>query len=271
MTVNLYKAFERSSWWLDEIPCLHRLHLETPLQGAHKIQNIIGMSISLSVLESKLEELSENVQASNRHNNLQQKALLTFDDGHKDVLLAAPILKEFPEIQPVLFLTGRQLGGEVTPLPLTALYTWCEKNSRNPNELYEEFGFDRKSLKQLPEYEQRRLLKDAGIDIDPTEEEMLNLDEVNELVKLNWLIGYHGNHHCDLRIHKASELQSSFKRDIDLLKELGFVPWIAWPEGRWNNELFLMANELGFTAQFGLLNEKGVGTNTQILKRVIWK
>ncbi len=271
MKVNLYKAFDRSSWWLDEIPCLHRLHLETPLQGAHKIQNKIGMSISLYVLESYLEELSEKVQASNRHNNLQQKALLTFDDGHKDVLLAALMLEEFPQVQPVLFLTGHQLAGEVTPLPLTALYTWCEKNGRNPNELYEEFGFDRKLLKQLPENEQRRLLKGAGIDVNPAEEEMVNLDEVNELVKRNWLIGYHGNHHCDLRIHKADELQSCFKRDVGLLKELGFAPWIAWPEGRWNNELFHMANKQGFTAQFGLLNEKGVGTNTQILSRKIWK
>lgn len=269
--MNLSTTFDRSSWWLDEIPCLHRLHIEAPLEGAHKIQNTIGMSISLSDFYTELERLSKKVRTSNNENNLNQKVLLTFDDGHKDVLLAAPILKEFPEIQPVLFLTGCQLGGDVTPLPLTALYTWCEKNSMNPNELYEEFGFDRKSLKQLPEYEQRRLLKEAGIDVNPKVEEMINLDEVNELVNRNWLIGYHGNHHCDLRIHKAAGLQSSFKRDIDLLKELGFVPWIAWPEGRWNNELFFMANELGFTAQFGLLNEKGVGTNTKILNRAIWK
>jgi len=263
--------FNEADWWLEEIPCLHRLHKKTPLQGAHKIQNLIGMSLSLSVLESKLESLSARVNTSNEKNNLKQKALLTFDDAHKDVLLSIPILEKFPIIQPVLFMTGRQLTGEVIPLPLTALYTWCERNNKNPNELMNDFGFNRKSLKQLPENKQRELLDKVGIDINPIEEEMLGLSDVSDLIYRDWLIGYHGSEHCDLRIYKSIELEDCFKNDNTLVKNEGFVPWIAWPEGRWNNDLFSMASNQGFTMQFGLLNEKGIGLNSQMLNRVIWK
>lgn len=261
----------KTDWWLEEIPCLHRLHQTAPIKGAHKIQNKLGMSISLSSFENKLKILAAEVQDFNYKHNLTQKALITFDDGHKDVLLAIPILQKYPDIQPVLFMTGRQLNGEVTPLPLTALYTWCDRNNRDPNVLMNDFGFNRQSLKLIPEPEQRELLQNAGIEINPPEEEMLGLNDLSHLIKLNWLIGYHGNHHCDLRIYQSNTLEGSFSSDLKLLQQLGCVSWIAWPEGRWNESLYIMARELGFDMQFGLLGEKGSCRNIQVLNRVIWK
>jgi len=262
---------EGNAWWLDEIPCLHRIHRVLPIYGAHKIQCSLGMSISLSSLEDKLKSLSKRVQKSNDKYNLKQKAILTFDDGHKDILLTIPLLRDFPDIQPVLFMTGRQLHGEVLPLPLTALYTWCDANNRDPNKLQNDFGFNRESLKLLPENEQRDELVKAGIDINPQDEEMLGLHDVSNLIQNDWLIGYHGHHHCDLRIYDRVDLEDRFKEDLALLSNPGYVPWIAWPEGRWKNTLFLMAEQLGFHKQFGLNDEKGIGTNIQILNRDIWK
>ena len=260
-----------TDWWCEEIPCLHRVYKTAPIQGAHKIQKKLGMTISLSSLEKKLMALSNKVKELNYKYNLKKKALLTFDDGHKDVLLSIPLLKKFPDIQPVLFMTGRQFNGEVIPLPLTALYTWCDRNNRDPNKLMEDFGFDRLSLKLLPENEQRQRLEDAGIDINPQEEEMLNLKDLDYLNNCDWLIGYHGNYHCDLRIHRAVDIEDDFKRDLRLLLSIGYVPWIAWPEGCWNKDLYLMAERLGFTMQFGLSSKKYEGKELKMLNRVIWK
>ncbi len=259
------------AWWLNEIPCIHRIHDEKPLNGAQKIQKMLGMSISLSLFEQKATEFSDTLLKSNRKSNIQQRALLTFDDGHKDILKTVPFLKKHPEIQPVLFLTGRQLKGEVIPLPLTALYTWCEKNNKNPNNLQEELGFNRRSLKLLPETEQRKALESAGIDINPPEEEMIGVEELNFLIENNWLIGYHGSHHCDLRIHKPQQLEQCFKNDFNLFRHPSYIPWFAWPEGRWNDGLCLMAEDAGFIVQFGLKGEKGIGESSNVVNREIWK
>lgn len=270
----LLKKREQSkeySWWLTEIPCIHRIHESLPTQGAHKIQNGLGMSLSLTSFEMKLKSLSKKIQESNRKHSLNQKALVTFDDGHKDILLSLPLLAQYSEFQPVLFLTGRQLRGETIPLPLTALYAWCDENDFDPNDLKDKLGFNRESLKRLPESEQREVLISNGIDINPHGEEMLSSDEIKTLLQNNWLIGYHGNHHCDLRIYQAGDLEVSFKEDLDLLQNSGFAPWIAWPEGRWDDNLFSMAKHIGYDMQFGLHNDKGIGSNLDMVNRVIWK
>lgn len=260
-----------SCWWLDEVPCLHRLHETIPIEGAHKIQYEIGMSLSIQKMEEKLSVLSVRVRKSNADFNLQQKALLTFDDGHKDVLLAVPILKNFPDIQPVLFLTRNQLNNDVRPLPLTSLYTWCSKYNLNPNELESKYGFNRTSLKLLPENVQREILVKAGIDINPACEKMLNASEIRHLVLNGWLIGYHGSSHCDLRIFSSKSLEPKFAEDLALLRRMNYVPWIAWPEGRWNNSISTMACEQGFYFQFGLEKETGVGSKSYCINRKIWK
>jgi len=260
----------KSTFWNKEIPCLHRVHLSEPSHGAHKIQNMIGMSISLERMENKLRILSKTIEETNKISHLNLKALLTFDDGHKDVLLAVKVLEKFPLIQPVLFLTGKQLHNDTTPLPLTALYSWCDSKKLDLNNLLPTYGFSRESLKKLPELEQQNILKSRGIDIKPLGEKMLNLKEVNSLVSKGWFVGYHGSSHCDLRIYSSEELVERFICDYKRLKELAFKPWIAWPEGRWNDSIAAMAFKIGFKNQFGLEGEQGVGTKTYCINRRIW-
>lgn len=228
------------------------------------------MSISLEKMETRLQVISQKVAESNKKLNLNQKVLLTFDDGHRDVLLTTNVLENFPLIQPVLFLTGKQLNNDTMALPLTALYSWCYDQKLNPNELVLDYGFSRDSLKALPESEQRNILKNKGIDINPLCEEMISLSQVNLLVTKGWLIGYHGSSHCDLRIYSSTELEEHFKKDFNRLKALKFEPWIAWPEGRWNDSLAEMALKVGFETQFGLENEKGVGSKLYCINRKIW-
>jgi hypothetical protein len=272
MAINITeKGFKKFTWWLNEIPCIHRIHDQDSLVGAHRIQKKLGMSISLLELDNKMRKLSNLVSELNESGSLNQRILLTFDDGHKDILKVVSLIKSYPKIQPILFITGKLLRGDTQPLPLTALYSWCELNNENPNELHEKFDFDRKSLKLMPEDKQRDMLKSVGITVNPEGEEMLTRYELDTLIKNNWLIGYHGSHHCDLRIQKASELENPFTADFKLLSELGLTPWIAWPEGRWNDSLYSMAQSVGFDVQFGLRGEKGIGESTEVIDRVIWK
>ncbi len=269
--VDAIYQFESNIWWSKDIPCLHRVHYVLPNKGAQSIQNRLGMSISLSLLEQKIKQLSNFVMESNQRNNLRQKILLTFDDGHKDILKTVPLLQNYPGIQPILFITGNQLRGDTQPLPLTALYAWCSAHNKDPNSLKEELGFDRRSLKLLSEEKQRIVLDEAGIDLNPTGEQMVDHKDLEFLTNNNWLVGYHGSHHCDLRIHQSNELKPFFKEDYNLLRKLGYKPWLAWPEGRWNDSLYTMAKEIGFDVQFGLKGEKGIGTIPGIIDREIWK
>ncbi|WP_432464721.1 polysaccharide deacetylase family protein [Agarivorans sp. QJM3NY_33] len=263
--------FESNTWWSKNIPCLHRVHDELPIKGAQSIQNTLGMSISLPLLDQKIQQLLNVVLQSNQRNNLKQKILLTFDDGHKDILQTVPLLLRYPNIQPILFITGNQLRGDTRPLPLTALYTWCFAHHKDPNSLKEELGFDRRSLKLLSEEKQRIVLDKSGVDLNPDGEQMVDHKDLDFLINNNWLVGYHGSHHCDLRIHQPHELKSLFKEDYKLLSNLDYMPWLAWPEGRWNNQLYTMAKEIGFDVQFGLKGEKGIGTIPEIMAREIWK
>jgi hypothetical protein len=263
--ISTSSLFEDEPWWFNEVPCLHRVHDSVLVSGAHTIQKKIGMSISLPSLEKKLSNLVFESE------NQSKKILLTFDDGHRDILKAIPVIKKFPDIQPVLFITGRQLRGETLPLPLTALYAWCNTHSYNLNDLQKKFGFTRDSLKLLPEIDQRDVLSSVGVDINPTEEEMVSAKDLNTLSENGWLIGYHGSQHCDLRYQDSQLLELSFKDDYKLVNDLGYLPWLAWPEGRWSDSLYSIAKNAGFEFQFGLEVESRVGTKLEVINRVIWK
>ena len=95
------------------IPCLHRIHKdEDVLVGAHKIQNRIGMSLSLSSVEQRLRQLA-NLSAI-----VGKTAIVTFDDGFRDVILLKEIFRELsPNLQPVLFVPSALLRENDTNFP----------------------------------------------------------------------------------------------------------------------------------------------------------
>ena len=227
------------------IPCLHRIHDTVPVAGAHRIQHRIGMSISLADLQMKLTALNTATD---------KKILVTFDDGYQDNLLAVPLLQKFPNIQPVLFLTGKQMRGDIAPLPLAALYHWCDANNVNPDNMKAQYGFDRALLKTIPEDEQQKLLANIDIDCDAVRHEMLTSADIDTLIKHGWLIGYHGYEHYDLTLCNPQLLQAKLTQDMALLQKEGHVSWFAYPEGRHNNMIATMARKAGFTLQFGLQN-----------------
>ncbi len=253
------------------IPCLHRLHDDTPVMGGHRIQHQLGMSISLTDFKKKLIMLAEALKQHNQANNIHKKALISFDDGYKDNLLAVPILQGFPEFQPVLFITGKQIQNDISPLPLTILYGWCDSNNINPNDMMADYGFDRQSLKQLPEDEQYQYLQKIDTDITASQQEMLTAKDMETLQEKGWLIGYHGHEHYDLRLCDHQLLQTKFARDIEVVRSKGYVDWLAWPEGRYNSQISDIARKCGFTLQFSLTQKDECIKKHDILAREIWR
>lgn len=244
-----------------KIICQHRFHGTQPLSAAHSYQKEIGMSISISDFEQRIMEIPPVERSS---------LVLTIDDGHKDAFRLIS-MTERHGLNPIIFMTARQIKGEVKTLPLTALYAWCWQTNKDPNKIKEELGFDRLSLKMLRQDEQERLLVKAGIPLDPVEERMLDHDDLTRLISKGFQIGYHGPEHCDLRIIPHSELRNSFDRDFELYKKEGYVSEIAWPEGWWNDAISDIAFQSGFKKQYGLSSSRVVNHEQVIWPRNIWK
>ncbi len=260
--------FHEQQYWQGIIPCLHRLHDAVPKQGAHRIQHNIGMSLSLVDFEEKLARLAKKLQ---RTTSKAKKALITFDDGYKDNLLSLPILQQFPEIQPVLFLTGKQLRKPVTPLPLVALYQWCDAKKINPDEMRRQYGFDRKLLKEISETEQEKLLDKIDVKIEHANQQMLTAKDIETLIHHGWLIGYHGYEHYNLTLGNPQLLQEKLLQDIELFQSKGYVHWFAYPEGAYNQQLAHLARKAGFTLQFSIAQAPGVTAQEDIWAREIWQ
>lgn len=255
-------------YWQKHIPCLHRLYDAIPIAGPHNIQYQLGLSLSLTHLQERLMMLAKKLQQHNHQMETNKKALITFDDGYRDILLSLPILQQFPDMQPVLFLTGRQLRHDILPLPLIALYDWCSRNKCSPNKMMAQYGFDRQSLKQLPEAKQEALLQKIGVTLNDACDEMLRPTDIETLKHHGWLIGYHGHEHYDLTQCDDVVLKKNFRQDIKILSESYHAPWLAYPEGRYNQQTANIAREAGFTLQFGL---EYMAIADDILARNIWQ
>ena len=253
------------------LPCLHRLHLTPPTKGSHKIHLDLGMSCAMISFHKYVHDLVNDLHTKDSECKTYHKIIINFDDGFKDIHLAIPILKKHPEIQPILFLTGKQIRGDTTALPLVAFYHWCADKRKDPNKTLRTLGFDRNSLKLISESKQRRLLDSKGIDTNPVLEKMIGDKEIKELINNNWLIGYHGPEHFDLREMVRPTLHKKLVTDYNMIVQLGYTPWIAWPEGRWNNEIVAMAKDVGFERQFGLNEKNKPESNSLIIDRILWK
>ena len=60
------------------------------------------------------------------------------------------------------------------------------------------------------------------------------------------------------------------KEALDLTVKIGGMPWLAWPEGRWNMEMHQIAEKVGFEIQFGLLDEPHETPPNGMIMRKIW-
>jgi len=241
--------------------CLHRIH-KNP-NDVPKSYHKLKMTIELQKLLQKLTNLNQY----NLENN--QQTFITFDDGWKDVLLIPEdFFLKHDTLQPVIFLTDSQIKGDLTPLPLHKLYSWMNTNNIGLDELAK-FSINRNDLKELREKSQHESLSNLFHEIN-LENQYLNSSNIQYLRNNGWKIASHGPEHSDLRFIEDEELIALLSKTLDLLEKNNLESWIAWPEGRWNDRISRIAMKLGFTKQFGLIEESRKGSNVDVILRNLW-
>ena len=242
-------------------PCLHRIHLsETDVPESY---HTLDMTIELEALLNRMRILHDT-NVGNR-----TTSYVTFDDGWRDVLLIPEgFFRQHSTLQPVVFLTDEQFTDHPRWMPLHTLYAWMEDQGHTLDDL-PQLGIDRATIKDWREDEQHAFLlkRLPAFDKRP---DYLSLQDLEILTKRGWKIASHGPEHSDLRTLPPDRLRTMLEESLTYLHGFGAEPWLAWPEGRWNDEVATLAQEVGFTKQFGLREEPRRGTSSLVEMRTLW-
>ena len=244
-----------------ESPCLHRVHTKkTDVPASY---HTLGMTIELKRLLNRLE-LLHKTNLSN-----ETTSYVTFDDGWRDVLLIPEdFFHQLPSLRPVVFLTDEQFEERPRWMPLHTLYGWMEEKEYTLNQL-PQLGIDRVRIKDWRVDEQHAFLMEHQLSIDERPD-YLSHQDLETLRTRGWKIGSHGPEHSDLRTLPSERLRSMLEGSLRLLLDFGAESWLAWPEGRWDDEVAALAHEVGFTKQFGLKEEPRRGTSSLVEMRTLW-
>ena len=244
-----------------ESPCIHRIHLsrtDVP-ESYHKL----GMTIELDTLLNRLRIL----QSYNLRNGTT--SYVTFDDGWRDVLLIpADFFHHNSSLQPVVFITDEQFLKHPRWMPLHYLYRWMGDEGLTLDQI-QQLGIDRAAIKGWREHKQHAFLSERLSNIIE-QPDYLSLHDLEVLKKRGWKVASHGPEHSDLRTLPKFELRKMLEESLTILHKIGAEPWLAWPEGRWNDEVAALAHQVGFTKQFGLREEPRKGTSTLVQMRTLW-
>ena len=240
---------------------MHRIHERS--QDVPPSYHELGMTISIESLLNKLRILDADNEAHD------QRTFVTFDDGWRDVLLIPhEFFKQHETLTPVIFLTDDQILGNKTAMPLHRLYRWMEDKQISMSQL-SDFAIKRNELKNLRQQEQHDALSKT-LPSKIRSEAYLGMSVVEELTNRGWLFASHGPEHSDLRKLDDETLCQMLTNSLALLTTNGMRPWLAWPEGRWDNRVHNIAKSLGFEKQFGLFEEERRGTVEDVVLRVLW-
>lgn len=251
-----------------EAPALHRVHEGTPTE-VQRVHLRYGMSIEKSDLVQRLTGLNLRVEEWNREHDAATVALVTFDDGWKDVTLLADTFEQLPCLCPVLFVGENHFAKPVRPLPLQRLYHHCAERGLDPEDKAALGGVTRTGLKSLPEEEQYAALDGLGINpmLDP--EWLLNAEDIAHLKSTGWVVATHG--HCHEDLWKRDGLEQEFEGLAEEVEARGHTPWLAWPEGQWSPTAWEKARTAGFRLQFGLLAQPRESSYEGMVMRAIWQ
>ena len=251
-----------------EVPALHRVHEGTPTK-VHQVHLRYGMSIEKSNLVRRLEGLGRRVASWNREHNAETVALVTFDDGWKDVILLADTFEKLSCLCPVLLVGENHFAKPVQPLPLQRLYHHCVERGLDPEDRVTLGGVTRSSLKLLPEVQQHAALDGLGVEPKLDPEWLLNVEDIAYLKSAGWVVATHGHWHEDLG--KRNGLGKELENLAEEVEARGHTPWLAWPEGQWSRTAWEEARTAGFHLQFGLLAQPCEASGEGMVMRTVWK
>ena len=244
-----------------ESPCIHRIHLSRT--DVPESYHTLGMTIELDTLLNRMRIL----HSKNLSNGTT--SYVTFDDGWRDVLLIPEdFFHQNSSLQPVVFITDEQFLKHPRWMPLHYLYSWMDDEGLTLDQI-QQLGIDRAAIKDWREYKQHAFLSERLSNIIE-QPDYLSLQDLKVLTKRGWKVASHGPEHSDLRTLPKFELRKMLEESLTILHKIGAEPWLAWPEGRWNDEVAALAHEVGFTKQFGLREEPRKGTSSLVQMRTLW-
>jgi len=266
---GLYAGRANQGFYPLEVPALHRVHEGNP-DKVYQMHLQYGMSVERSKLTRQLEALNRRVELWNKEHDAETVALVTFDDGWKDVMCLEKTFKQLSYLCPVLFVGENHFRNPLQPLPLQRLYHHCTEYGLDAEDPVALNGFTRTRLKALPETEQHAALSRLGIDLMNNPEWLLTPKDIAYLESLGWIIATHGHHHEDLA--NRDGLREELKQLADAVEDRGHMPWIAWPEGQWSRSAWESAHAAGFHLQFSLLAKRRESSLYEgMVTRQIWK
>ena len=128
---GVFKGRENRGFYPCEVPALHRVHRGEP-SLAERVHLRYGMSVEYADLTCRLQKLNDTVERWNLTHDAETVALVTFDDGWKDVVELSTVFEKLPCLCPVLFVGENHFGDSVRPLPLQRLYQHCAEHGLDP-------------------------------------------------------------------------------------------------------------------------------------------
>lgn len=264
---GVYKGRANRGFYPHEVPALHRVHRgePTPVERVHLHY---GMSVEYAELTRRLQELNETVERWNVAHDAETVALVTFDDGWKDVTELATVFEALPCLCPVLFVGENHFGDSVRPLPLQRLYQHCADHGLDPEDDLALRAANRSRLKTMSEIAQHAELDRIGIPpmVDPPW--LLTPADIDGLKGSGWIAASHGPYHENLadRVGLRQELTNL----ADRIEERSHMPWLCWPEGEWSPGACEDARSAGFHRQFGLGPRSGGSPPDGLVYRKVW-
>ena len=170
-----------------EVPALHRVHRGEP-RPVERVHLRYGMSVEYADLTRRLQELNETVERWNVAHDVETVALVTFDDGWKDVTELATVFEVLPCLCPVLFVGENHFGDSVRPLPLQRLYQHCAEHGFDPEDDVALGAATRSSLKTMSEKAQHAALDRIGIPPMDDPPWLLAPSDIENLKGSGWIV-----------------------------------------------------------------------------------
>ena len=263
--------------WYRLVPCIHRIHDPDypPEPGsAHHIQKTIGMSISLEYLIARLKSLEAEVLQQNDDVGLSQKVLVSFDDGYRDVLLLRSFFRDHKIFQPVLFVSSELLSKGIFVNWFDTLYDIAAskiQKGESPKAVMEWLDTERPKLRGLLHERQMDCLAElADGSLVISDELYLTLADISQLNDDGFLIGSHGRFHHDLTLQPDGSLRDELEVALMVCKTNDCPPWLAWPDGCFDDRTRKIAKQVGFELLFDIDGSNNVFSEGGLVCRSIW-
>ena len=264
---GVFKGRGNRGFYPHEVPALHRVHRSEP-SPAERVHLRYGMSVEYADLTRRLQGLNETVERWNVAHDAETVALVTFDDGWKEVTELATVFEALPCLCPVLFVGENHFGDSVRPLPLQRLYQHCAEQGLDPEDNLTFGAATRSGLKTMSETDQHAALDRIGIRPMNDPPWLLTPGDIDALKRSGWIAASHGPHHENLseRAGLRRELTSLAER----IENRSDMPWLCWPEGEWSPSACADAKHAGFHRQFGLESRPGESPPDGLVLRKVW-